>query len=49
MGIYMLFGGILFQGYTIAAVVLFAIGLVLESPKIRIAGGIALAPSVAFW
>jgi hypothetical protein len=47
MGIYMLFGAILFLVYTVAAVVLLAIGLFLESRKIRIAGCIALAPPVA--
>ena len=47
MGIYMLFGGILFLAYKICAVILLAVGLFLESRWMRIAGAIALAPAVA--
>jgi len=47
MGIYMLFGGILFLAYAFCASVLLILGLILKTRWIKIAGGIALAPVVA--
>ena len=47
MGILMIFGAILFLAYTTCAVILLSVGLFIESRWMRIAGAIALAPSVA--